>query len=73
MVFNFIPVPPLDGSKVLYALLDPGTVWRVRPILEQYGFFVLIVLTFLPVRGGSILGRVVGAIVNPLFSLLVGV
>ena len=25
MVFNLIPIPPLDGSKVLYAFLDPRT------------------------------------------------
>jgi Zn-dependent protease len=73
MVFNFIPIPPLDGSKVLYALLDPSTVWRLRPTLEQYGFFVLIILIIPLGPGGSLLGRILGAVVNPLFSLLVGV
>ena len=73
MVFNFIPIPPLDGSKVLYALLSPATAWRVRPIVEQYGFFILILLIIPLGPGGSILGRVLGAIIDPLFSLLVGV
>ncbi len=73
MVFNFIPIPPLDGSKVLYALLDPRTVWRLRPTLEQYGFFILIVLIIPLGPGGSIFGRVLGAIVDPLFRLLVGI
>ena len=73
MVFNFIPIPPLDGSKVLYALLDQGTVWRLRPMLEQYGFVILIVLIIPLGSGGSLLGRVLGAVVDPLFRLLVGV
>src|SRR5438093_12219070 len=30
MVFNLIPIPPLDGSKVLFPFLDPRTPWRVR-------------------------------------------
>jgi Zn-dependent protease len=73
MVFNFIPIPPLDGSKVLYALLDPSTVWRLRPTLEQYGFVILILLIIPIGPGGSLIGRILGAVVNPLFSLLVGV
>ncbi len=41
--FNLIPIPPLDGSKVLYAILPQGgkeMMYRV----EQYGFILLILL-----------------------------
>ena len=72
MVFNLIPVPPLDGSKVLFAFLDRRTEYRIRPILEQYGFFILILLFFLP-PGGSIGGRVVIPIIDAFYSFLVGV
>lgn len=47
-VFNLIPIPPLDGSKILYVLLPPswlrGFFW-----LERYGFFVLMILLVLGV------------------------
>jgi Zn-dependent protease len=72
MVFNLIPVPPLDGSKVLFAFLDRRTEFQIRPILEQYGFFILILLFFLP-PGGSIGARVLLPIINAFFSFLVGV
>lgn len=72
MIFNFIPIPPLDGSKVLFAFLDPRTAWQVRPILEQYGFYLLLIL-IVPLFGGvSVLGTVIGAIIDPLYSLLTG-
>ena len=72
MVFNFIPIPPLDGSKVLYAFLDPRTAFQVRPFLEQYGFYILL-LAILPLVGGRGLIQVIfAAIVNPLYGLLVG-
>ena len=72
MVFNLIPIPPLDGAKVLYALLDPRTAYQVRPYLEQYGFFFLFFLIIPLGPGGSILGRLFVAIVGPLSDLLVG-
>ena len=72
MVFNLIPVPPLDGSKVLFAFLDRRTEFQIRPLLEQYGFFILILLFFLP-PGGSIGGRVLLPIIDAFYSFLVGV
>lgn len=72
-IFNFIPVPPLDGSKLLYGFLSPQTAYKVRPVLDQYGFMVLILL-FLPIFGGqSILGTVVTPLINAIVRLLVGV
>ncbi len=41
-VFNLVPIPPLDGSKVLYALL-PDSLAHIKGQLEKYGFIVLII------------------------------
>ena len=72
MIFNLIPIPPLDGSKVLFAFLDRRMEYQIRPVLEQYGFIILLVLFFLP-PGGSIGGRIIGSVLDAFFSLLVGV
>jgi Zn-dependent protease len=73
MVFNLIPIPPLDGSKVLFAFLDPRTAWQVRPVLEQYGFLILIAALFLPILGGqTLIGAVFSELLVPLQRLLVG-
>lgn len=44
-VFNLVPIPPLDGSKVLFALL-PYNWYQVQRFLEQYGFFILLIFIF---------------------------
>jgi Zn-dependent protease len=44
-VFNLVPIPPLDGSKVLFALLPPGFE-SIRTFLESYGFFILLAFIF---------------------------
>ena len=71
MLFNLVPIPPLDGSKVLFAFLNPRLVWQWRPMLEQYGFIILIVLFFFP-PGDSIGGRIIFPIINAIFLFLVG-
>jgi Zn-dependent protease len=71
MVFNLLPIPPLDGSKVLFAFLPPRLSWQWRPVLEQYGFIVLLLLFFLP-PGNPIGSRVLGPILNAFFFVLVG-
>lgn len=46
-LFNLIPLPPLDGSKILFSIL-PSRFFRVRLILEAYApIFVLLVVFFL--------------------------
>jgi Zn-dependent protease len=72
MVFNLIPIPPLDGSKVLFAFLDRRTEYQVRPFLERYGFLILLGLLFFP-PGNSIGGRIIRPIIDAFSSLLVGV
>jgi Zn-dependent protease len=71
MVFNLIPIPPLDGSKVMFSFMDRRTEYQIRPFLEQYGFFILLALLFLP-PGNSIGARIIIPILDGLFNFLVG-
>lgn len=72
MIFNLLPIPPLDGSRVLFALLPPATAWRWRPILEQYGVLILFLAIFIPLPGGTVVSQVFSVIADPLIGLLVG-
>lgn len=44
-VFNLIPIPPLDGSKILFAFL-PRSLDNIRVFLEKYGTFLLLFFIF---------------------------
>lgn len=44
-VFNMIPIPPLDGSKLLYVLL-PKNAYQLQHTLERYGIFFLFAFIF---------------------------
>jgi Zn-dependent protease len=72
MIFNLIPIPPLDGSKVLFAFLPARTVWQWRPVLEQYGFIAIIFVFFFP-PGDAIGARILGPMLDALLSLLLGI
>jgi Zn-dependent protease len=71
-LFNLIPIPPLDGGTVLLSLVSRQTAWQLRPILAQYGLFILIIVFFIPIGGSSIGGRVIFPIADGIYSLLVG-
>lgn len=64
-VFNLIPLPPLDGSKILFSLL-PQSMFRVRQVLEQYSIFFFLILVF-------VLWKYVEPIIPFIFKLIVGV
>ncbi|OGY97269.1 MAG: hypothetical protein A2128_03075 [Candidatus Liptonbacteria bacterium GWC1_60_9] len=44
-IFNLVPIPPLDGSKVLFSLLPRGAD-EMRYLLERYGLFLLLLFIF---------------------------
>jgi len=44
-IFNLVPIPPLDGSKVLFALI-PYRYSHVQAKIEQYGFYILLIFIF---------------------------
>lgn len=44
-VFNLVPIPPLDGSKVLFAILPPS-MEHVQNFLERYGLIILLFFIF---------------------------
>lgn len=67
--FNMIPLPPLDGSRILAALL-PG-FWRpVLAPLERYGVPILFLLL---IFGRGIGSSIIGAITEPVRNLLLSV
>ncbi len=49
--FNLIPVPPLDGSKIVSELLPPAAAWKFDNVVGQYGFYILIALVFTGITG----------------------
>ena len=53
MLFNIIPIPPLDGSRVLYAFA-PDFVRDFMKRIEAYGFIIIYLLILV---GGTILSK----------------
>ena len=71
--FNLIPVPPLDGYKILLGVLPLEMAFRLRP-LEQYGFMILLALIFfLPMLGVDVLGWLVMTPASAAMSVLFSV
>lgn len=46
MIFNLIPIPPLDGSRILYAIAPDG-FRNVLNMMERYGFVIVYMMIFL--------------------------
>lgn len=63
-VFNLLPIPPLDGSHILFTFLPLG-MENVKIFLSQFGLFILLFIIFF-------LFRWIIYIINFIFSLIVG-
>lgn len=64
-VFNLVPIPPLDGSKILFSVLPAGG-GAFRGFLERYGFFIVLFFVFF-------LWGYISPIILFLFRLITGV
>ncbi len=64
-VFNMLPIPPLDGSNLLFRFMSPQQAWQWRPILQQYGFIILIVVIVA-------LSRPLGSLITSVARVLLG-
>jgi Zn-dependent protease len=65
-VLNLIPIPPLDGSRVVYWLL-PDKPAAVYYRLEPYGTLILMALIMF-----GVLGKIMMPVLRPILSLLLG-
>jgi Zn-dependent protease len=63
-IFNFLPIPPLDGSRILMGLL-PNNLALSYMRLERFGFIIILVLAF-----SGILSKVIVPIISFANSLL---
>lgn len=66
-IFNLIPVPPLDGAKIVSGFLPEESAQRFEDTLSSYGVILLLFL-ILPLFGGASL---VSLFISPIISFLV--
>lgn len=67
--FNLLPIPPLDGSKILFGLLPVETAIELEQTLSQYGIILLLML-FVPIfNGQSLISIVLWPLVNNSINL----
>jgi Zn-dependent protease len=71
-IFNMIPIPPLDGYRVLLGLL-PYELANAYQRIEPWGMFILLGLIFLGSMGSmNLLGMIIGPPIDLFFRLLTG-
>lgn len=64
-IFNLLPIPPLDGSHILFTFL-PNVAKEMKIALARYGIFILIFIIFF-------LGQYFFGAINFIFRLIVGI
>jgi Zn-dependent protease len=69
MVFNLLPIPPLDGSRVISTLLPYKAALQYNR-LERWGFLIVLLLLFIPFGQSNLLASILLPLINKL-SLLI--
>lgn len=66
-VFNLLPIPPLDGSKILINALPQNKSHEWEQALRQYGPIILLVAVFLRLPGGQ---SIISLVISPVISFI---
>ncbi|MEK9171685.1 MAG: site-2 protease family protein [Patescibacteria group bacterium] len=64
-IFNLMPIPPLDGSKLLFAIF-PDKLFQIRGFFERYGLILVLFFVFF-------LWKFIFPVIAMLFQLITGV
>jgi Zn-dependent protease len=68
-VFNLLPVPPLDGSKIIMSFLPPRLAAQYQEI-GRFGLLILLLLYIIPVGGTSLLWAILGVFLGVFHAIL---
>ncbi|MDA3900437.1 MAG: site-2 protease family protein [Spirochaetes bacterium] len=71
-IFNLLPLPPLDGGKIVMGLLPPSLGSRYAKLDGRLGFIILIILIFMPRILGeqfNVIGKFIDFFINAILSL----
>lgn len=71
-IFNFVPISPLDGEKIVFGLLPRDLAYEFHSIMSRYGLLILILL-ILPFFGSTPpIQTLIGPVINFILHLLLG-
>lgn len=69
-VFNMLPIPPMDGSRVLPLFLSDEGMYYYRQF-ERYGFVIILLIFLIPTLHNAVFAAI-SAVINPIVTLLLG-
>jgi Zn-dependent protease len=72
MILNLIPIPPLDGSRIVTSFLPNHLAIKYNR-LERWGFFILIALLIIPFNGSSLLFSIISPFMRFFMGIIGGV
>lgn len=68
-IFNLLPVPPLDGAKILYGFLPRDWADEYNDFMSRYGT-ILLILLIIPIGGSSLAINLILPVINGITKLL---
>jgi len=69
-VFNLLPIPPLDGSKIFLNLLPEDQSREWQQAFGQYGYLLLAILLFLPIGSSNLINLIISPIIGFILQTL---